>query len=207
MIMVYQRILRLPCDDIRSGLGFKSSLDAGLRQLMDVLFKAADGFKVELRDDTGGHFWAIVRRGAHKIEVEGRYGQNSVLKDGEKARFVSYTVRAETKVGTSDRGESGGDNFEVIGRIAGVVLSVAAVCGLMTTIEKTRVFFLLIPVFVGIVWAGKWLGARVGRLLANEIRRRASHGALSGKDMSQADAIWKRLTSALNTVTSGYPVA
>src|SRR3954470_4569984 len=91
-LMQYQRVLRLPCDDIRSGIGFKATLDKALRQLLEGLFKAVDGFSVEFGDHTGGHLRAIISRGAQKIEVEGCYGQNSSYGDGTKKPFVSYTV-------------------------------------------------------------------------------------------------------------------
>src|SRR5205814_1289666 len=75
-LMKYQRVLRLPCDDIRSGIGFKATLDKALKQLLEGLFKAADGFRIEFGNHTGGHLRAIIRGGGESIEVEGCYGQN-----------------------------------------------------------------------------------------------------------------------------------
>src|SRR5688500_9557045 len=98
--MVYQRVLRLPCDNIRSGIGFKATLDAALKQLVEGLFKASEGFKIELGDHTGGHLRAVITRGVEKFEVEGCYGQNSAFAEGKKVSFVSYTVRAESGTGT-----------------------------------------------------------------------------------------------------------
>src|SRR5437867_4829003 len=79
---VYQRILRLPCGDVREGTGFKDMLDAALKQVTDAICKSADGFNVKLGQDLNGQLQATITRGAHKIELRGRYGQNTVFKDG-----------------------------------------------------------------------------------------------------------------------------
>jgi hypothetical protein len=206
--MVYKRILRLPCDDVRSGIGFKSTLDAGLRQLMTVLFKPADGFKVDLRDDTGGHFHAIVTRGRHKIDIEARYGQNRVLADGKQASFVSYSVHAEAELGAGERGETANENAEVIGRVVGVVLAVGVVCGFLGWIfESVGRFVLSVPVVAALVYAGRKFGGRAGRAVAGQFQGGSGSGAPSGNDLAKAKAVWARLTEALNTVTSGYPTA
>jgi hypothetical protein len=206
--MVYKRILKLPCDDVRSGIGFKSTLDAGLRQLMTVLFKPADGFKVDLRDDTGGHFHAIVTRGSHKIDIEARYGQNRVLAEGKQASFVSYTVHAEAELGTGGRSETASENAEVIGRIVGVMLAVGLVTAFLGWIfASVGRFVLMVPVVAGLVYAGRKLGGKVGRAVARHFQAGSGNGAAPGKDVTQAKAAWERLTNALNTVTGDYPTA
>src|SRR5688572_9620470 len=86
--MRYQRVLRLPCDNIRSGIGFKATLDTALKQLVEKLFKPSDGFNVELGDHTGGHLRAVITRGSERFEVEGCYGQNSSFAEGKKVAFV-----------------------------------------------------------------------------------------------------------------------
>jgi hypothetical protein len=179
-----------------------------LKQLVEGLFKAADGFKIELGDHTGGHLRAIITRGVQKIEVEGCYGQNSSFAEGKKVAFVSYTVRAEGELGTTGRSENAAENAEVIGKIAGVVLSVTLVCAIMSSLlSKSAKFIYCLPIFAAAVYAGKLLGAKAARTLANGTESGASDHALSGKDKSQADAVWKRLIHAIESVTSGYPTA
>jgi hypothetical protein len=202
--MLYQRVLKLPCDDIRSGIAFKSTLDAGLKQLVTVLFKPADGFKIQFRDDTGGHLWAVVTRGEHTIEVEGRYGQNSSFAEGKKVSFVSYTIRAETGVGTMRATENGCENVELLGKIIGVVLSVVVAYAICSRINnKTAMLIFAVPIFAAMIFAGRWLGRRTARMIVGQIQSSAA----AGSDMAQAKAIWQRLTSGIDTVTSGYPTA
>ena len=97
---VYQRILKLPCGDVREGVGLKDMLDAALKQLMAGICKPADGFDVKVGTDSDGHLQATITRGPHKMELQGRYGQNTIFKDGAKACFVSYTVHAESAFST-----------------------------------------------------------------------------------------------------------
>ena len=206
--MVYKRILKLPCDDVRSGIGFKSTLDAGLRQLMTVLFKPSDGFKVDLRDDTGGHFHAIVTRGNHKIDIEARYGQNRVMAEGKQANFVSYSVHAEDELGGGGRGQGTNESGEVIGRIVGVMLAVGVVSAFLGWImEGVGRFVLALPIVAALVYAGRKFGGRLGRTVASRFQSSSGVGTLSPKDKAQAHAIWERLTNALNTVTGDYPTA
>ena len=207
-VMNYQRVLRLPCDDIRSGIGFKATLDKALKQLVEGLFKAADGFRIEFGDHTGGHLRAIIRRGVQEIEVEGCYGQNSAFTEGKKVQFVSYTVRARGGLGSAQGSENAPENAEVIGKIAGVVLSVAIVCAIMSSLmSKSAKFIYALPVFAAAVYAGKLLGAKAGRTFARGMSGGANDQGLSGKDKSQAEAVWKRLIHAIEGVTSGYPTA
>ena len=206
--MVYQRVLRLPCDNIRSGIGFKATLDAALKQLLEGMFKGSDGFKIEFGDHTGGHLRALISRGVQKFEVECCYGQNSAFEQGKKVSFVSYTVRALGVLGAADRSANGNENGEVIGRIAGVVVAVALSCALMSSLlQKSGKFILLLPVFAAVVWGGKWLGARIGRMAANAVQGGGMGSAASSADAGQANVAWKRLTHAIESVTSGYPTA
>lgn len=202
---VYQRILKLPCGDVREGIGLKEMLDSALKQVLTAICKPGDGFKVKVAEDSGGHLQATIIRGAHKIEVQGRYGQNTIFKDGAKASFVSYTVRAEGGVSTLDRAENAGESFAVLGKIAGVVLGAFLVCCFMKWMDKARVIVYSIPVFVGIVYAGKWLGEKVGRTLADVIEGKATSHVLAGEDVTKAKAIWERLTNSITSVTSSYP--
>src|SRR5438093_10025865 len=155
---VYQRILKLPCGDVREGVGLKDMLDAALKQLMAGICKPADGFDVKVGKDSDGHLQATITRGPHKMELQGRYGQNTIFKDGAKACFVSYTVHAESAFSTLGRVENAGETFVVLGRIAGVMLGVFAVCAIVKYgFERARMVAYSIPIFVGIVYAGKWL--------------------------------------------------
>src|SRR5688572_27358987 len=122
-IMRYQRVLRLPCDNIRDGISLKATLDAALKQLVEVLFKPADGFRIELGDHTGGHLRAIITRGAEKFEVEGCYGQNSTFTEGKKVSFVSYTVRAEGVLGPDDRSTNRNTNTDEYADLIGKIHS------------------------------------------------------------------------------------
>ncbi|HKQ40649.1 MAG TPA: hypothetical protein VJ063_21455 [Verrucomicrobiae bacterium] len=204
--MRYQRVLRLPCDNIRSGISLKATLDAALKQLLEALFKSSDGFKIQLGDHTGGHLRAIITRGEEKIEVEGCYGQNSNFADGKKVSFVSYTVRAEAVLGSGNSGPvNPSENAEVIGKIAGVVLSVALSCAVISSLlHKSGKFIFCLPIFVAFIYAGKLLGVRVARTFVG-----ATQGstAISSKGTAQASPVWKRLIHAIETVTSGYPTA
>ena len=203
--MVYQRVLRLPCDNIRSGISLKATLDAALKQLLEALFKPSDGFKIELGDHTGGHLRAIITQGEQKIEVEGCYGQNSSFAEGKKVSFVSYTVRAEGAFGEAKRSANAGENAEVIGKIAAVVISVALSCALMSSLlHKSGKFIFCLPVFVAMVYGAKLLGAKVARTLVGATGGDATPG---GKNNAQANAVWKRLIHAIESVTSGYPTA
>ncbi|HTD85064.1 MAG TPA: hypothetical protein VK850_00680 [Candidatus Binatia bacterium] len=203
--MHYQRVLRLPCDDIRSGIGFKATLDAALKQLLEALFKASDGFKIEFGDHTGGHLRAIIKRGDEKIEVEGCYGQNSRFDEDKKVSFVSYTVRADAAVGSAGPSANTSENAEMIGKIAGVVVSVALSCAIMSPLmHKSGKFILLLPIFIALVYAGKLLGVRAARTIVGATQ---SKPASSGKDASQASAVWKRLIHAIESVTDNYPTA
>jgi len=203
--MKYQRVLRLPCDDIRSGIGFKATLDKALKQLLEGLFKASDGFRIEFGDHTGGHLRAIIRGGGQSIEVEGCYGQNSSFAEGKKVQFVSYTVRAQGGAGKSQASENATENAEVIGKIAGVVLAVAIACAILSSLmSKSAKFIYALPVFIAAVYAGKLLGAKAGRTLASG----ASEQGFSGKEKGPADAtVWKRLIHAIESVTEQYPTA
>ena len=202
--MRYQRVLKLPCDDIRSGIGFKATLDLALKQLVESLFKAADGFKIEFGDHTGGHLRAVISRGVQTIEVEGCYGQNSSFTDGKKVQFVSYTVRAETGSEKARGTDNTSENTEVIGKIAGVVLSVALSCAIMSPLlRKSGKFILLLPLFAALVYGGKILGAKAARILAGGTGASGS----SGGDSGQSDAVWKRLIYAIESVTNSYPTA
>jgi hypothetical protein len=205
--MRYQRVLRLPCDDIRSGIGFKATLDSALKQLVEVLFKPSDGFKIELGDHTGGHLRAIITRGTQKFEVEGCYGQNSTFAEGKKVSFVSYTVRAESELGSTGPAASADENAEVTGKIAGFVLSLVLACALMAPLLKTAKFIYCVPVLVAAAYAGRWFGVKAARTLAVAMRSYGADHASSGKDMSLASAVWKRLIHAIESVTSKYPTA
>lgn len=203
---VYQRILKLPCGDVREGVGLKEMLDSALKQVVSAICEPGDGFKVKVAEDSGGHLQATIMRGGHKIELQGRYGQNSIFKDGAKASFVSYTVRAESGVATLDRAENVGEGFAVIGKIAGVVLGVFLVCCFMKwMMEKARLIVYSLPLFAGIVYGGKLLGERVGRMVANAIEGEATTRILAGEDFAKAHAIWERLTNSIDSVTSSYP--
>jgi hypothetical protein len=208
LAMVYQRVLKLPCDDVRSGIGFKSTLDAGLRQLVNGLFKASEGFKIQFRDDTGGHLWAIVTRGAHKMELEGRYGQNSSFSDGKKQLFVSYTIRAETAAGgKASSGESVNETVELFGKVGGVVLSVVIAYAICSRINnKTAMLILALPIFGAMIYAGIWAGRKAARMIAGQMSG-AGNGALSDADAAQAKAAWQRLTNGIDSVTDGYTTA
>ena len=206
-LMKYQRVLRLPCDDIRSGIGFKATLDKALRQLLEGLFKAADGFRIEFGDHTGGHLRAIITRGPQKIEVEGCYGQNSSFAEGKKVQFVSYTVHVEGGFG-GQRSENATENAETIGKIVGVVLSVMLVCAILSPLlRKSGKFMLLLPVLAVLVYGGKVFGARVGRTLASGTSGGGSQEGVSGNEKGQVDAVWKRLIHAIESVTEQYPTA
>lgn len=206
--MVYQRVLRLPCDNIRSGIGFKATLDLALKQLLEKMFKASDGFKIELGEHTGGHLRAIITRGPQRFEVEGCYGQNSAFEEGKKVAFVSYTVRAETALGGADQTTNTNESAELIGKIAGVVLSVALACALMSPLlQKSGKFIYCLPLFIAMVFGGKLLGAKAGRTFANATQGGTTDRTSPGQDMTQARAVWKRLIHALESVTSGYPTA
>lgn len=205
-LMQYQRVLRLPCDDIRSGIGFKATLDKALRQLLEGLFRTSDGFRVQLDDHTGGHLRAVITHGSRKIEVEGCYGQNSSFVDGKKKPFVSYTVRVLSGHGTTQGSENSAETAEVIGKIAGVVLSVAIVCVIMSSLfSKSAKFIYALPVFVAAVYAGKLLGARAGRTLAGGALSSPLDQSSSSNNKAQGDAVWKRLIHAIESVTSAYP--
>ena len=200
--MVYQRVLRLPCDNIRSGIGFKATLDAALKQLVEGLFKASEGFKIELGDHTGGHLRAVITRGVEKFEVEGCYGQNSAFAEGKKVSFVSYTVRAESGTGTGAASANSCENAEVIGKIAGVVVTVGLSCGTMSSLlQKSGKFICLLPLIVGLILGGKWLGAKAGRIVA------CGTTGSSRPEIGHVGTMWKRLVHAIESVTSSYPTA
>lgn len=200
--MRYQRVLRLPCDNIRSGIGFKATLDAALKQLLEAMFKPAAGFKIDFGDHTGGHLRAIITRGSETFEVEGCYGQNSTFADDKKVAFVSYTIRAEGATRPGDQPASGFEGAELIGKVAGVVVAVALVCLLMSPMLKTSKFIFCLPVIAAAAYAGKWLGVKAARTVAG-----ATQGGSSDQTSSQASAMWKRLTHAIESVTSRYPTA
>ena len=203
--MKYQRVLRLPCDDIRSGIGFKATLDVALKQLLEKLFKASDGFKIELGDHTGGHLRAIITRGEEKIEVEGCYGQNSTFAEGKKVSFVSYTVRVEAAIGNAGPSASASENAELIGKITGVVLSVALSCAIMSPLmHKSGKFIYLLPIFIALVYGGKLLGAKAASIVVGATQNSATP---STANTTQASPVWKRLIHAIESVTDGYPTA
>ncbi len=203
---VYQRILRLPCGDIREGVGLKDMLDSALKQVTTAICKSADGFKVNLGNDSSGQLQATIMRGAHKIELQGLYGQNTIFKDGAKASFVSYTVRAESAFSPLDRIENAGEGFVVLGRIAGVMLGVFAVCAVVKYgFERVRMVVYSIPVFLGIVYAGKWLGEKAARWIVGAIQTQVATAVLPGQDVAKAEAAWQRLTDSIDAVTSSYP--
>lgn len=202
--MRYQRVLRLPCDDYRNGISLKATLDTALKQLVETLFKASDGFKIELGDHTGGHLRAIITRGPQKFEVEGCYGQNSTFAEGKKVAFVSYTVRAEAALGPGERAAGTSENAEAIGKIAGVVIAVALACALMSPILKSSKFIYCVPVIAAAAFGGKWLGVKAARIVMGATQ---GSSAASGGDKAQANAAWKRLTHAIESVTSMYPTA
>ena len=201
--MKYQRVLRLPCDNIRDGISLKATLDAALKQLLEALFKSSDGFKIELGDHTGGHLRAIIKRGEETIEVEGCYGQNSSFTDGKKVSFVSYTVRAEAAFGAAaSRSENNGESAETIGKIAGVVLAVALSCAIMSPLlHKSGKFIYTLPIFIALVYAGRLLGIKAARIAVG-----ATQGSGS-QSTNYASTTWKRLIHAIESVTSAYPTA
>jgi hypothetical protein len=203
---VYQRILKLPCGDVREGASLKTTLDTAVKEVLATICKPADGFKLKVAQDDSGHLQATITRGAHKIEVQGRYGQNTVFKDGGKASFVSYTVRAEAGLATLDRAENAGESLEGLGKIGGVVLAIVAVCALLSwMVRKLGLIIYSVPIFILIVYAGKWAGGKAGRAVANRIQERATNRVLSGDEIEKADAVWERLTNGITTVTSSYP--
>ena len=203
LLMRYQRVLRLPCDNIRSGIGFKATLDLALKQLVEALFKPSAGFKIEFGDHTGGHLRAVITRGAEKFEVEGCYGQNSTFADDKKVPFVSYTVRAEVVLGANNQAANVGEGAELIGKVAGVVIAVALVCALMSPILKTSKFIFCLPVIAAAAYGGKWLGIKAVRIVVGATQG----GGTSEQSSAQAGAMWKRLTHAIESVTSSYPTA
>jgi hypothetical protein len=202
--MRYQRVLRLPCDDIRSGIGFKATLDVALKQLVEGLFKSSEGFKIELGDHTGGHMRALITRGEEKFEVEGCYGQNSSFAEGKKVAFVSYTVRAEV-LGGGNGDSQASESAELLGKVAGVVIAVALACALLSPILKSSKFIYCIPVLAAAGYAGRCLGIKAARIVAGATQGNA--GASSGGDKTQAVAMWKRLTRGIESVTDGFPTA
>ena len=203
LAMRYQRVLRLPCDNIRSGISLKATLDLALKQLVEALFKSSNGFKIEFGDHTGGHLRAVITRGTEKFEVEGCYGQNSTFVDDKKVPFVSYTVRAEAVLGANDQAASTSEGAELIGKIAGVVIAVALVCALMSPILKTSKFIFCVPVIAAAAYGGKLLGIKAVRILVGATQGSGTSEASS----AQAGAMWKRLTHAIESVTSSYPTA
>jgi len=201
-LMVYQRVLRLPCDNIRSGIGFKATLDAAIKQVLEAIFKASDGFKIELGDHTGGHLRAIITHGAEKFEVEGCYGQNSAFTDGKKVSFVSYTVRAESVAGASQRPANATENAELFGKIGGVVIALLLACALMSPMLKSAKFIYCLPVLALAAYAGRYFGVKFARTIVG-----ASKVSSASNEKVPASVTWKRLTHAIESVTSNYPTA
>lgn len=203
---VYQRILKLPCGDVREGRSLKTTLDTALKEVLDATCKRGDGFKVKVKEDESGHLQATITRGAHKIEVQGRYGQNTVFKEGGKASFVSYTVRAEAGLSSLDRAENAGESLELWGKIGGVVVSCGGICAVLAWMtEKYGFVVYSIPIFILVVYAGKWIGGKVGRELANRIQTHATNRVQGSEEVAKAEAVWHRLTNGITTVTSSYP--
>jgi hypothetical protein len=201
--MRYQRVLKLPCDNIRSGISLKATLDAALKQLVEALFKTSDGFSIELGDHTGGHLRAVITRGTEKFEVEGCYGQNSTFAGDKKVPFVSYTIRVETALGPNERTRATSENAELIGKVAGVVAAVALACLLMAPLLKSSKFLYCMPILAAAAYGGRWLGVKTARTLAGATQ---AHSSTAG-DQGQAGAMMKRLTRAIESVTSQYPTA
>jgi hypothetical protein len=203
LAMRYQRVLRLPCDNIRNGISLKATLDLALKQLVEALFKPSNGFKIEFGDHTGGHLRAVITRGAEKFEVEGCYGQNSTFVDDKKVPFVSYTVRAEAALGANDPVASTSEGAELIGKVAGVVIAVALVCVLMSPVLKTSKFVFCLPLIAAAAYGGKLLGIKAVRILVGATQG----GGTNAQSSAQGGAMWKRLTHAIESVTSSYPTA
>lgn len=200
--MRYQRVLRLPCDNIRSGIGFKASLDTALKQVLEAIFKASDGFKIELGDHTGGHLRAIITYGVEKYEVEGCYGQNSTFDEGKKVSFVSYTVRAEGGAGASDQSANANESADLLGKIGGLVIALLLACALMSPILKSAKFIYCLPVLAVAAYAGRHFGVKLARTIVG-----ASQVSSKSNDKVPASTTWKRLTHAIESVTSDYPTA
>jgi len=204
-IMKYQRVLRLPCDNIRDGISFKATIDGALKQLLETLFKTSDGFKIELGDHTGGHLRAIISRGEEKIEVEGCYGQNSRFDEGKKVSFVSYTVRVEAAFRGAGPSATTSENADLIGKIVGVVIAVAVGCAVMSPLlHKSGKFIFCLPIFIALAYAGKLFGLKAARTVVGATQGSANP---SGGNASQSSAVWKRLIHAIERVTDGYPTA
>ena len=205
---VYQRILQLPCDDLRSGMSLKSTLDTELKQVIGRTFKPAEGFKVDVGSDDAGQLTATVSRGVHTIQLQGRYGQNSVYAaGGQQASFISYTIRAEGSFSNLDRAEFMGWNLVLLARITGALGAAALVIIAMVLIPHSLDFFAhSAPLVAMALVGGQWLGARIGRNLANRLEAHAETSPRATAQWELADATWQRLTSGISSAITGYPV-
>ena len=102
--------------------------------------------------------------------------------------------------------ENAGESFELWGKIGGVVLGCAGICALLSWMsQKVGIIVYSIPIFILVVYAGKWLGGKLGRELANRIQTHATNRVQNGEEVAKAEAVWQRLTNGITTVTSSYP--
>ena len=199
-LQVYQRILQLPCDDLRSGRGIKDTLDLSLKQLIGTVFCPERGFKVQYGSDDNGQLEATISRGVHKIQLQGRYGQNTVFSGEKKSSFISYTIRAEGTLSTLNRAENSRRPV-MFGRVAGatVLAAVAVIVLWMSRMEGHRV-----PAIICALLAGQWLGGKVAQRIAQQLEARAEDRTVDIQELERAKAVWTVFTSNVTEITSAY---
>ena len=200
-LQVYRRVLQLPCDDLRSGLGIKDTLDLGLKQLIASVFRPSEGFKIRYSDEENGQLHATVSRGAHTIQVQGRYGQNTVFAGERKSSFISYTIRAEGALSTLSRAENASDLIVMYGRFTGAALLAAVVLTLLLIVTGEVHIALIMGALVG----GQWLGAKVGQRIAQHLEARAENHSIDTEELQCAEAVWEHFTHSITGITSAYP--
>jgi hypothetical protein len=202
-LQVYQRVLQLPCDDLRSGLGIKATLDMGLKQVIASVFRPSDGFKVQCAEDEGGQLQATISRGVHNIQLQGRYGQNTLFSGEKKSSFISYTIRAEGTLSASNHAEHAGHPMVKYGRITGAAVLAAAALALFL-IAKIKAHNIPI-IIIGVLVGGQWLGGKVGQRIAQRLEARAENHSVNKDELETARAVWEHFTSSIAETTSAYP--
>src|SRR4051812_45594671 len=159
---VYNKTLKLPCVGLADGRPFQSQIDHGLRSIVAACSSYVPQPEIKMRDEDG-HFAATLRTKAWRIEIETKFGQNSIYAGGVRRTFISYQIRMESQMSALDRAAAAGDRMTLLAKIIGGVLSPFLFFWLMSAILD-KLGFVIIPhylVAISVV-VGVWGGAKLG---------------------------------------------
>jgi hypothetical protein len=201
----YQRVLKIPADDLAAGFSHKTQLDDQIKQGLASVLPSEAKLDCQIIGDAPGNLSATIVRDGQTISVTGRYGQNTFFTGGRKTSFVSYSIRAELVSTTLEQMDALGEQSILWGKIIGaVVVPLPLIWAIFAFADKWGLLIIwVLPLVLG-VKLGIWCGGKAGESLARRLENRVHNQSVESGAADETASLWKRLTNQLETISGRY---